>query len=87
VVEFDASEFSPTVTTRLVPLLRSAGCEIPAALLDCNQPAKAHVAITVLHAIALLVLAFNDKTGLERAVLARAPNMAEIVCMNDAHRN
>jgi hypothetical protein len=32
----------------------------------------------VLHAIALLVLAFNDKTGLERAVLARATNMAEI---------
>jgi len=26
----------------------------------------------VLHAIALLVLGFNDKTGLERAVLARA---------------
>jgi collagenase-like PrtC family protease len=40
----------------------------------------------VLHVIALLVLAFNDKTGLERAVLARATNMAEIVSMKDAHR-
>jgi hypothetical protein len=47
---------------------------------------KTHLVITVLHGIALLVLAFNDKTGLERAVLARAINMAEIVSMKDAHR-
>jgi len=40
----------------------------------------------MLHAIALFVLAFGDKTGLKSAVLARATNMAEIVSMRDAHR-
>lgn len=71
-----------SVTARLVPLLRSAGCERSAALLDCNQPAKAH---RENGAPRLLVLAFSDKTGPERAVLARASNMAEIVSMKDAH--